>query len=242
MGGKSGRGAAGRGSELPVPEVPAALRKRDDLAAAPPQDAGKPTSEWRRLGQRPWQFAARGRLRGRVTVRRSPRCPPPHDLLGKCTSRITPRPVRGLLAWRRCCSGLGPQPAPDGGPPGAANPWALGPSLQRGETWGRGHTIRSRGERRRRAGDQAAWGGQEGGTRGGWDGKGETEASDLAAGELRMGGEKVQYPLSAAGEDVLVRRLLTSWTQRSGGGGAAHLPETYTPYLASFHFLLEVCK
>ena len=73
-------------------------------------------------------------------------------------------------------------------------------------------------------------------------GEGEAEASDLAAGELRMGGEKVQCPLSAAGEDVLVRRLLTSWTQGSGGGGAAHLPETYTPYLACFHFLLEVCK
>ena len=182
------------------------------------------------------------RLRGRVTVRRRPRCPPPHDLLGKCTSPITPRRVRGLLAWRRCCSGLGPQPAPDGGPPGPADPWALGLSLQRGETWCRGHMVRSRGERRRRAGDQAAWDGQEGGTCGGWDGKGEPEASDLAAGELRMGGEKVQCPLSAAGEDVLVRRLLTSWTQGSGGGGAAHLPETYTPYLACFHFLLEVCK
>ena len=59
MGGKSGRGVAGRGFELLVPEVPAALRKRDDLAAAPPQDAGKPTSEWRRRGQRRWQFAAR---------------------------------------------------------------------------------------------------------------------------------------------------------------------------------------
>lgn len=181
------------------------------------------------------------RLRGRVTVRRRPRFPPPQDL-GKCTTPVTPRQVRGLLACRRCCSGLGPQTAPDGGPPGPADSWALGPSLRRGERWGRRHTVRSGGERRRRAGDQEAWGGQEGGTRGGWDGKGEPEASDLAAGELRMGGEKVQCLLSAAGEDVLVRRLLTSWTQGPEGGGAAHLPKTYTPYLASFHFLLEICK
>lgn len=47
-------------AELLVPGGPAAPRTRDGVAAAPPQDAGKPASEWRRRRrQRRWQFLAR---------------------------------------------------------------------------------------------------------------------------------------------------------------------------------------
>lgn len=53
----------------------------------------------------------------------------------------SPRAECELLAWRPCCSGLGPQSAPDGGPPGPADPWALGPSLQCRENGGGGTRV-----------------------------------------------------------------------------------------------------
>lgn len=61
LGGKSGRGTAGCRPELLVPGALAAPRTRHGVAAAPPQDAGKPTNEWRRWRRRRrrWQFAAR---------------------------------------------------------------------------------------------------------------------------------------------------------------------------------------
>lgn len=59
------KGRSGHARELPVPGASAAPRTRDGVAAAPPQDAGKPASEkWRRRRRRWrrwqwWQFAAR---------------------------------------------------------------------------------------------------------------------------------------------------------------------------------------
>lgn len=71
----------------------------------------------------------------------------------------------------------------------------------------------------------------------GWEGTGERrggfgcgpQASDLAGRELSIGGEKeVEYLLSVAGEDVMLRGLLTSWTH--GSRGSPPWKNTHTQY------------
>lgn len=69
----------------------------------------------------------------------------------------------------------------------------------------------------------------------------EPQASDLAGRELSIGGEKeVEYLLSAAVEDVMLRGLLTSWTP--GSGGSPPTKHTHTVYLAFFHLLLDILE
>lgn len=110
----------------------------------------------------------RGRLlRGRVTIGRRPRSLPLLDPFGECPSPVNPRRVHGSLSGHRAAPALGRSLRLTAGPRGSADPgalpssdWGSGGGQKLGETEGR-----SVAERWRRA----AWGGREGGSRGGWD-------------------------------------------------------------------------
>lgn len=98
--------------------------------------------------------------------------------------------------------------------------------------------MRPGGEVLRRAGPGAAWGGAG---RGGAGRGGEGRVGDGMRGgagrEPRRGGEgEMECLLSAAGEDVVLRGLLTSGTRPSGGQPTC---QKHTPSEVSFHLPLE---
>ena len=110
----------------------------------------------------------RGRLlRGRVTIGRRPRFLSLLDPLGECPSPVNPRRVHSFVSGDRAAPALGHSLRLTAGPRGSADPWALPSSVwgsgggqKLGETEGRSVAERWR---------PAAWGGREGGSRGGWD-------------------------------------------------------------------------